>query len=76
MKGLGIGKLCLQHNIVDCSLAVQLIQTNEAFTVNGRTHTHTDNNQIACSDATKILDGLFYHVRIGGDHSVTQIFKG
>ena len=34
MKGLVIGKKRLQHNIVDLSLAFQLIQTDETFTVN------------------------------------------
>ena len=39
MKGFGIGKKRHQHNI--CFLAFQLIQTDEDFKVNGRTHTTT-----------------------------------
>ena len=41
MKGLGRGKKRLEHNAVDLIPGIQLIQTDSAFTVNGRKHTHT-----------------------------------
>ena len=40
MKGIGIGIQCLQHNIVDLFPGI-IIQTDEPFTVDGRTHTYT-----------------------------------
>ena len=41
MKGLGIGKKRRQHKLLICSLAIQLIQREEAFPVNGCKHIHT-----------------------------------
>ena len=40
MMGLGGGKKRLQHNIVDLLVGFQVIQTDEAFTVNGCKQTH------------------------------------
>ena len=54
MKGLVIGKKRLQHNIVDLSLAFQLIQTDETFTVNVHKHTHARNKQLKCKDLLQI----------------------
>ena len=41
IKGLGIGNKHFQHNIVDLFPGTLTVQINEAFTVNGRTHTDT-----------------------------------
>ena len=42
MKGLVIGNKRLQYDIVDLFPGSQPIQTDETFTLNGRTHTQTD----------------------------------
>ena len=41
MKGLGKGKNVFNTTSLICSLAVKLIRTDEAFTVNGHTDTQT-----------------------------------
>ena len=41
MKGQAEESNVFNNTSLICSLVLQLIQTDEAFTVNGRTHTHT-----------------------------------
>ena len=41
MKGTGRGIQRLQHNIVDLFPGIPAIQSDEAFTMDGRKHTHT-----------------------------------
>ena len=45
-KGLGRGNPRLQHNIVDLFAGIPTIQTDQAFKVDGRTHTHTQAPEI------------------------------
>ena len=62
MKGIGIGIQCLQHNIVDLFPGI-IIQTDEPFTVDGRTHTHTHTHTQSANDlkaqvGSKKADGI------------------
>ena len=58
MKGIGIGIQCLQHNIVDLFPGI-IIQTDEPFTVDGRTHTHTQSaNDLKAQVGSKKADGI------------------
>ena len=57
MKGHGIGNKRLQHDIVDLFPGSQLIQTDEPFTVNGRTHTltHTHTHTQTLTQASNFI---------------------